>query len=72
MKNNLNRKERFLLLTTASYLNPVVNNKENLEGRTSFGAKCFELEGNEECELSFELIVESYLDRIKQHQVVVL
>lgn len=69
MKNQMLKKERFFILTTASYFSPVAKDMERIVWKSSFGGKSFELEGNEECEISFELIVETYLDRIKQYQV---
>ena len=68
MKNELSTAEKFYLLMTASYLNISIRNEEWVS-KNSFGGKVIELAGNEECEICFELIVETYLDRIKQYQV---
>ena len=69
MKNESPTAEKYYLLLTASYINVTIKNKEDLVNKNAFGGKVIELAGNEECEISFELIVETYLDRIKQYQV---
>ena len=69
IRNGLSTTERFYILTTASYIDTLISVKENMDYKYIVGGKFFELEGNQDCKITFKLDKEAYLDRKKQNRV---